>query len=266
MSALGHTEIKAKARAALFAGQFLRYVVAYFLLTMVTLIAISTLAGILSVGIAASGIAPFFSPGGQPEIGLFLDPEVMMPLMGSILVFSLLVIYPIGFATWGKAAMSIATMRRGLTIGHAFSGWGHGWKMGWIIMVKMTYLSLWSLLVIPGIVKSFSYAMTDLIAVDHPDWSANQCITESRRLMNGNKLRYLVLILSLIGWVFLLVVASWIPLCGNVLQFFILPYMDTSKASFYENLLDCDEQRRDDTASAEISDYVGVFEKENLKN
>ena len=106
----------------------------------------------------------------------------MLPLAVSFTLFSLLFMYPLGFVKWGESAMSIATIRRGLTVGHAFSGWGHGWKMGWIEMVKITYLSLWYLLlVVPGMVKSLSYAMTEFIAVDHPEWDANQCISESRR-------------------------------------------------------------------------------------
>ena len=61
-------------------GQYLRYVSAYLLLMLVTVVVSIPLMGILGVGIGISGIAPFFAPGGQPEIGLFLDPAVMLPL------------------------------------------------------------------------------------------------------------------------------------------------------------------------------------------
>ena len=50
------------------------------------------------------------------------------------------------------------------------------------------YIALWSLLlVIPGIVKTYSYAMTPYIMSEHPSLTANEAITESRRIMNGNK-------------------------------------------------------------------------------
>ena len=138
-------EIRAEAWKALDEnGQYLRYVLAYLLLLLMTAVISVPLMGILGIGIGVSGIAPFFAPGGQPEIGLFLDPEVMLPLLASFLVFSLLAIYPLGYISWGNAAMAIAAMRRGLTVGHAFSGWGHGWKMGWIMAVKFTYLNLWA--------------------------------------------------------------------------------------------------------------------------
>ena len=224
-------------------GQYLRYVAAYLLLTLVTVVVSIPLMGILGVGIGVSGIAPFFAPGGQPEIGLFLDPAVMLPLLASVLVFFLLAIYPLGYVSWGNAAMAIAAMRRGVTVGHAFSGWGNGWRMGWIMAVKFTYINLWALLLlVPGVIKTISYSMTDFVAIDHPDWSANQCITESRRLMDGNKLRYFCLMLSFVGWFILVAVASSIPLVGNFAQWFFMPYFESAKAAFYEDLLDNDAE------------------------
>ena len=223
-------------------GQYLRYVAAALLLGLVTMAACIPLVGILVFGVGKSGIAPFLAPGGSPEIGLFTDPSVMLPLLLSSFAFSLLVVYPIGYALWGDAAMAIAAMRRGITVGHAFSGWGHGWRMGWIMMVQMTYVSLWSLLLfVPGVVKAISYAMTKFVAIDHPDWSANRCIAESRRLMDGNKWRYFCLQLSFSGWVILVCVASNIPFAGSFVHWLFVPYYGAAKAAFYENLLDGDE-------------------------
>ena len=193
----------------------------------------------LRAGIRFSGILPYFLPGGKPEIGLFLDPEVMLPLLGVALVVSILIIYLIGFLRWGLASMSIATMRRGLKFGHAFAGWGHGWKMGWIELVRGFYLFLWFLLWwVPGLIKLCSYSMTEYIAVDHPDWTANQCITESRRLMDGNKWRYFCLLVSIIGWRILVFFAP--PLLRDLAQCFSLPYLESASAAFYEDLLDRD--------------------------
>ena len=46
------------------------------------------------------------------------------------------------------------------------------------------YIALWSLLlVIPGIVKTYSYAMTPYIMSEHPSLTANEAITESRRCL-----------------------------------------------------------------------------------
>ena len=34
----------------------------------------------------------------------------------------------------------------------------------------------------------------------HPEYSLNQAITESRRMMDGHKMEYFILCLSFIGW------------------------------------------------------------------
>lgn len=240
------SEIRAEAWKALGEnGQYLRYVAAVLMLGVITAALLIPLTAVLGVGIGISGIAPFFAPGGRPEFALFLDPAVMVPLSVSALVFAVLVMYPVGFGMWGQSAMAIASIRRGLTFGHALSGWGHGWKMGWIVMVKITYIHLWTLLlVVPGIVKFYSYAMTEFIAVDHPDWTAGQCITESRRLMDGHKLRYFCMLLSFTGWIVMLILAGMLPLVGSMVQWFFLPYIETAKAAFYEELLDLDAARQ----------------------
>jgi uncharacterized membrane protein len=238
------SELRREARAALGEnGQYWRCVSAYLLLSVMAIAIMTPLLALVGLGIAYSGIAPYFTPGGKPEPALFADPEVMLPLLVTALVFSLLVIYPLGFIKWAQTSFPMAVMRRGIKLGHAFSGWGHGWKMGWIEMVKYSYISLWSLLfVIPGIVKSFSYAMTEFLAVDHPDWSANQCISESRRLMKGNKLRLFLLYLSFAGWWLMVIFASaLVPFVGNCFQFLFIPYPETAVAAFYEELLDADE-------------------------
>ena len=238
MSVKSAKEIRVAAWKAL-GGQYLTYVAAYLLLAIVLAAVVVPLVAVLCAGVSMSGMGPYFAPGCSPDIGLFLDPEVMAPFLVSVFLFSCAIVYPIGFGAWGQAAMAMAAMRRGLKVGHAFSGWGHGWKMGWIMLVKLTYLQLWYLLlVIPGIVKTLSYAMTEFVAVDHPEWSANQCISESRRLMDGHKLQYLFLLVSFAGWIVLVCLVSMLPLVGNLAQWFFMPYFETAKAAFYEDLLD----------------------------
>lgn len=63
------------------------------------------------------------------------------------------------------------------------------------------YVALWSLLLfIPGVVKAYSYAMTPYIMAEHPGLTSNEAITESRRIMDGNKWRLFCLDLSFLGW------------------------------------------------------------------
>ena len=90
---------------------------------------------------------------------------------------------------------------------------------------------LWSLLfIIPGIVKSISYSQTMYILNDHPEMSATEAITESRKMMNGHKMEYFVLMLSFFGWAILSM------LTFGILLLYVSPYMQATFAAYYEKL------------------------------
>lgn len=99
------------------------------------------------------------------------------------------------------------------------------------VVLVCVFVFLWSLLLlIPGIIKSFSYAMTPYILVEHPEMSANQAIDESRRLMRGHKFDLFWLYLSFIGWGILCILT-----CG-IGFLWLTPYIYASQAAFYQNL------------------------------
>jgi hypothetical protein len=55
-----------------------------------------------------------------------------------------------------------------------------------ILVTIFTFL--WSLLfIIPGIVKSYSYAMAFYIRNDYPGYTATEAVTKSREMMRGYK-------------------------------------------------------------------------------
>ena len=153
------------------------------------------------------------------------------------LVFGIL--YLVSFSWWSQTAMGMAAMRGGLRFAHAFSGWGNGWRMASLLLWQSTFITLWLLLlVVPGIRAAFSYALAPYLLIDHPDWTPRQCIAESRRLMEGHRWRLFCLGFSFIGWFLLVGVVSLVPVVGNFAQFFFTPYIQTSFAAFYEDLLD----------------------------
>ncbi|MFC4077118.1 DUF975 family protein [Salinithrix halophila] len=101
-------------------------------------------------------------------------------------------------------------------------------KSVWFYVLQSIYLFLWTLLlVIPGIIKGYSYAMTSYILVDHPEYSVNQAITKSRELMNGYKWKLFLLQLSFIGWFFLSLLTFGI---GFI---WLAPYYQAAGAQFY---------------------------------
>ena len=105
------------------------------------------------------------------------------------------------------------------------------WHKVWGMFLMNLFIALWSLLfIIPGIVKAFSYAMTPYILEEHPELSANEAIDHSRAMMKGHKFDLFWLYLSFIGWAILC-----IPTLGIGLLW-LVPYMQTAQASFYEDV------------------------------
>lgn len=140
-------------------------------------------------------------------------------------------------------------------------------KSRWIVGVRMKlltsfYMLMWTLLLfVPGIIKGYSYAMTPYIMAEKPDMGVNQAITESRRLMNGNKWRLFCLDFSFFGWTLLaslpiiilrVVLSVYAPLGNYILEAmrlipfsipsyiamcFVYAYIEAANAAFYEELI-----------------------------
>lgn len=79
------------------------------------------------------------------------------------------------------------------------------WKESFVLYLLMTVMIfLWSLLlIIPGIVKAFSYSMAPFIKAQHPELSARECLSQSRQIMLGRKGDLFRLMLSFLGWLLL---------------------------------------------------------------
>lgn len=89
---------------------------------------------------------------------------------------------------------------------------------------------LWALLlIIPGIMKAFSYALTPYIIMDEPELTARQAITRSCEIMEGRRWKLFCLYLSFIGWGILSLLTFGIGFL------WLAPYMNASIAAFYED-------------------------------
>lgn len=96
------------------------------------------------------------------------------------------------------------------------------------MLLRGIYGFLWSLLlIIPGIIKAYSYRMVPYIIADNPNIGADEAITLSRKMMDGNKLDSFVLDLSFLGWVIL----GFLALGVGV--FFVNPYIFATEAQLY---------------------------------
>ncbi len=109
-----------------------------------------------------------------------------------------------------------------------FDRFGQGFAQAFL---RGLYAFLWGLLfIIPGIIKSLSYAMTPFIMAENPDMTASEAINASKELMDGHKGELFWLELTFIGWNLLAVLTLGI---GSL---FVNPYMNAAYAAFYKNL------------------------------
>lgn len=97
--------------------------------------------------------------------------------------------------------------------------------------LRILYITLWTLLlVIPGIVKGLSYAMTPFILEEHPEMTASEAIKASMQLMDGHKMDLFILGLTFIGWQILACLTMGIGFL------FLNPYMNAAYAAFYRDI------------------------------
>ena len=121
--------------------------------------------------------------------------------------------------------------RQETSIGDLFSQFfrfGTGFAQKFLVGL---YTLLWTLLfIIPGLIKSLSYAMTPFILADNPNLTAGQAITRSRELMDGHKWELFVLDLTFIGWDILGALT-----CG-IGSLWVTPYKNAAYAAFYRQI------------------------------
>lgn len=110
--------------------------------------------------------------------------------------------------------------------------------LGWLFIgiLISVFTVLWSLLlVVPGIIKAYSYSQAFFLyrdAVDRGEQlSPLQAITKSREMMNGYKSFLFIMDLSYIGWFFL----SFITF--GLASLFVQPYYDMARAKFFNQLV-----------------------------
>ena len=114
----------------------------------------------------------------------------------------------------------------------AFSGFKvkYGRNIGTLLLAGIKTV-LWTLLfIIPGIIKSFEYAIIPYILADDAEISSKDAFKKAKQMMKGNKWRLFKLEFSFIGWAILCVFTFGIG------AFFLIPYVNAATAEFYVEL------------------------------
>jgi len=108
------------------------------------------------------------------------------------------------------------------------------WRSVKALLLRDVYLCLWTLLlIVPGIIKAYSYRMVPYILADDPTISGKEAITISRQMMDGHKWNAFVLDLSFIGWHLLSAVTM-----GLAGIFYVNPYVRATDAELYLTLVE----------------------------
>lgn len=156
------------------------------------------------------------------------DSPAILHLIGLVLFILALPL------TWGFQTLFLGAVRGGeATAKDMFEGYNKELfsRVLTTTLLYYVYVFLWSLLLlIPGCIKSYSYAMTPYILKDNPEMKNNAAIEESMRMMDGHKLELFLLDLSFIGWAIL----SLLTCCIGFL--WLVPYMNMARVNFYEDL------------------------------
>lgn len=170
-------------------------------------------------------------PGKNLFVGLAASAIVVLVLFGIALQVFLL--NPLAAGCYKFFSSSAEVPHKNIApVGIAFKQ-GNYWGIVKGMFLKHLYIFLWSLLlIIPGIIKAYSYRMVPYILTDNPNMDANEAITLSRKMMNGEKWNTFVLDLSFIGWYLLGVLA-----CG-IGTLFVAPYHESTNAQLYLVLRD----------------------------
>lgn len=156
------------------------------------------------------------------------DSPAILHLIGLVLFILALPL------TWGYQTLFLGAVRGGeVTAKDMFEGYNKELfsRVLTTTLLYYVYVFLWSLLLlIPGCIKAYSYAMTPFILKDNPEMKNNAAIEESMRMMDGHKLELFLLDLSFIGWAIL----SILTCCIGFL--WLTPYMNMARVNFYEDL------------------------------
>lgn len=156
------------------------------------------------------------------------DSPAILHLIGLVLFILALPL------TWGYQTLFLGAVRGGeATAKDMFEGYNKELfsRVLTTTLLYYVYVFLWSLLLlIPGCIKAYSYAMTPYILKDNPEMKNNAAIEESMRMMDGHKLELFLLDLSFIGWALLSLLT-----CG-IGFLWLTPYMNMARVNFYEDL------------------------------
>ena len=171
-------------------------------------------------------------PGSVGDLFKVLSPEnaLTSESLSTLSVLLTLLALPL---SWGLTVSLLRNHREeSVDLENLFDGFrgGRYTRVFCALFLVNLFTFLWTLLlIIPGIIKAFSYALTPYIIMDEPELTAKQAIARSCEIMQGRRWKLFCLYLSFIGWGILCLLTFGIGFL------WLVPYMNASVAAFYED-------------------------------
>ena len=159
-----------------------------------------------------------------------IDPESVAFASFSNLL-TILILGPLGIGFYNAFKVLLRKQSDDVTNNMFNIGFGNYKRNLLGILLMYIYIILWTLLlIIPGIIKSFSYAMLPYILHDNPELSVKDALRKSEIMMKGHKFDLFCLVLSFLGWIILAIFTFGIG------YLWLIPYMYCSMAAFYDDI------------------------------
>tara|TARA_B100000787_G_scaffold95521_1_gene70516 strand:+ start:19168 stop:19758 length:591 start_codon:yes stop_codon:yes gene_type:complete len=151
----------------------------------------------------------------------------LIPTIGSVIL-----IFIQGPMLIGVAMFSLSLSRKEeARLEQIFDGFqNYGRALG-AYLLMVVFILLWMLLlIIPGIIAAIAYSQTFYILAEDDTIDGMGALEKSKQMMDGFKWKYFCLGLRFIGWTLLCVLTFGIGFL------WLIPYMQVSKAKFYEDI------------------------------
>lgn len=286
-------EIKKEAKARL-SGNWKIAILNLFLVSILTSIISEVLLGLVGAGSIDNLMSAFSQDSGafNPNMIAAGTGETILSSLATILVSFITAVFVVGY-DWSLLDMVDGEK---LTVEAIFQTVkpNRFFKVLGISVVINIFIVLWSLLlVIPGIIKSFSYSQSFNVYKDDPELDIMGAIHRSREIMEGRKWDYFKLQFSFILWYLIPVILFLAFIAGSIntisyqfeyassyapneffgflfgmlfivlafiliiviISFYVEPYRKTANQVFYRDLVGFPDMEMDEVDYEEHSSY-----------
>lgn len=184
--------------------------------------------GITFIYLLLYGIASGFTNSGKLFIGSNFSTLAIICTCSGVLLTLLMIPMSMGYAIAHLHSSREDIPAEPGDLFYGYKNFGH--VLGTLLLQALAIFGGLILLVIPGIILGFAYAMVPYILHDHPELSATETLQMSRMMMKGHKWEFFLLELSFIGWAILCFFTLFIG------YLWLAPYIQMTITKFYEKL------------------------------